>query len=108
MSFVCQDKLNIVMECLGESMEKRLNQYLEKSTYFQEKELLILMENILRALLEIHRQNMVHLDIKPANILVNSNINSEIEYKLCDFGLARNKSNNNNEDIDKGDSRYLA
>jgi serine/threonine protein kinase len=50
---------------------------------------------------------MVHLDIKPANIL--RSVSGEgIRYKLCDFGLARSKFNINNEDIDEGDSRYLA
>lgn len=50
---------------------------------------------------------MVHLDIKPANIL-RTNGNNQCKYKLCDFGLARCKFNTNNEDIDEGDSRYLA
>lgn len=75
---------------------------------FKEQDIIVLMDNILRALLGMHQQKIVHLDIKPANILVNTSDHSEVSYKLCDFGLTRNQFNNNNEDIDEGDSRYLA
>ncbi|CAG2111797.1 unnamed protein product [Medioppia subpectinata] len=40
---------------------------------------------LLRALKYIHSANVLHRDIKPDNILVNSNA----DLKVCDFGLAR-------------------
>ena len=40
---------------------------------------------ILRGLKYIHSANVVHLDLKPGNVLVNS----DCYLKICDFGLAR-------------------
>jgi serine/threonine protein kinase len=40
---------------------------------------------ILRGLKYIHSANVIHRDLKPRNILVNSNC----DLKICDFGLAR-------------------
>lgn len=40
---------------------------------------------ILRGLKYIHSANVIHLDLKPANVLVNANY----YLKICDFGLAR-------------------
>ena len=44
-----------------------------------------LLFKILCALSFIHQANIIHRDIKPGNLLVNS----ECEVFLCDFGLAR-------------------
>ncbi|KAG4426995.1 hypothetical protein IFR05_017522, partial [Cadophora sp. M221] len=46
---------------------------------------------ILRGLKFIHSANIMHRDIRPANILVNS----VGELKICDFGLARAPSSEN-------------
>lgn len=40
---------------------------------------------VLRGLKMIHSANVIHRDLKPLNILVNSNC----DVKICDFGLAR-------------------
>ena len=45
-----------------------------------------LIEDILKGLAYLHEVGVVHGDIKPANILVSSNLNVA---KLCDFGLGR-------------------
>lgn len=46
----------------------------------------------------------MHLDIKPENILIsNSNI-----HKLADLGLSRISSLKRGEQLEEGDSRYLA
>jgi hypothetical protein len=42
------------MECLGESIEKRLMSYKEKKMCFKEQDIIVLMDNILRALLGMH------------------------------------------------------
>jgi serine/threonine protein kinase len=44
---------------------------------------------ILRALVDLHAHGIVHRDIKPENILLLHGDESDIEVKLCDFGVAR-------------------
>eukprot|EP01041_Mallomonas_annulata_P003843 gene3843-7659_t len=46
---------------------------------------LSIMYQVLHVLAFIHSEGVLHRDIKPANILLDSNLN----VKLCDFGLAR-------------------
>lgn len=73
-----------------------------------------ILREILLALELVHRQGMVHLDIKPENIFVKNDL-----YKLGDFGLAhafrKHEEVHNNkrlerrsiDDIEEGDSRYM-
>jgi len=49
---------------------------------------------ILVGLKYIHSANVLHRDLKPGNLLVNS----DCEIKICDFGLARRVSSENGED----------
>jgi serine/threonine protein kinase len=58
------------------------------------------MREILLALEFIHRNKMVHLDIKPENIFVKND-----QFKLGDFGLVTKM---NSEDVEEGDSRYMS
>jgi len=60
-----------------------------------------LMREILLALEFIHRNGMVHLDIKPENIFVKND-----QFKLGDFGLVSKTSNGG--DVEEGDSRYMS
>jgi serine/threonine protein kinase len=49
-------------------------------------------KQMVEAVYYIHRQNVVHLDIKPSNFIV---IDDELSHiKLCDFGLAREINGN--------------
>lgn len=49
----------------------------------------------------IHKNGMVHLDIKPENIFVKND-----QFKLGDFGLVNKVSNH--KDVEEGDSRYMS
>lgn len=46
-------------------------------------------DQILKALVDLHKHGIVHRDIKPENILLLNGDESDIQVKLCDFGLAR-------------------
>lgn len=45
------------------------------------------MQNILISLAQIHQKKIIHRDIKPDNILIEDDINSN-KIKIADFGLA--------------------
>jgi serine/threonine protein kinase len=60
-----------------------------------------LLREMLLALDFIHRNNMVHLDIKPDNIFIKND-----QYKLGDFGLVTKLSAS--QDVEEGDSRYMS
>ena len=56
-----------------------------KDLVFDEEHALIVLYNILCALNFLHSGKIMHRDIKPGNILINSNC----QVKICDFGMAR-------------------
>jgi len=69
------------------------------------------LREVLLALELVHQRGMVHLDIKPENIMVKNDL-----YKLGDFGLANSFTKNEGKagatnitpDIEEGDSRYMS
>jgi serine/threonine protein kinase len=48
-----------------------------------------MLHQIASALYELHSHNVVHMDVKPENILKRQLSANEYIFKLCDFGLAR-------------------
>ena len=73
--------------------------------YIPEEDLRKIIRDILLGLSELHRQDIVHLDIKPGNILKGKNQN----YKLGDLGMARFLAKITEDvSIPEGDCRYLA
>jgi serine/threonine protein kinase len=52
----------------------------------------------LRALKSIHSADIVHRDVKPANLLLNANC----DLKVCDFGLARSLKSTDPESKEAG------
>jgi serine/threonine-protein kinase len=72
----------IVMEFIaGQS----LKQEVEQNGVFAEKKLRPVIYKIGQALEYIHEKNILHLDIKPSNILITKNNNP----KLIDFGISK-------------------
>ncbi|MBI3891953.1 MAG: SUMF1/EgtB/PvdO family nonheme iron enzyme [Candidatus Wallbacteria bacterium] len=65
----------------GESLDALLDRDLK----LPQERALVITENVLAALIYIHRQGVLHRDLKPANIL----LPKQGEAKLADFGLAR-------------------
>ncbi|CCH45780.1 Serine/threonine-protein kinase [Wickerhamomyces ciferrii] len=73
-------KLWIIMDyCAGGSLRTLL-----KPGKIEEKYLGVIIREVLIALQFVHRQNVIHRDIKAANVL----ISNEGRVQLCDFGVA--------------------
>jgi serine/threonine protein kinase len=54
-------------------------------TVLDEMHLVTILYNIICAFKFLHSAGVVHRDVKPANLLMDSNC----QVKICDFGLAR-------------------
>ncbi|XP_067867725.1 serine/threonine-protein kinase 17A [Heterodontus francisci] len=79
----------------------------EREDAFKEKDVKRLMRQILEGVAFLHRNNIVHLDLKPQNILLTSE--SPLgDIKIVDFGLSRRV--NNNEELREimGTPEYVA
>ena len=70
-----------IIQCL---METDLYKLL-KTQRLSNDHICYFLYQILRGLKYIHSANVLHRDLKPRNLLVNSNC----DLKICDFGLAR-------------------
>ncbi|ENN72969.1 hypothetical protein YQE_10400, partial [Dendroctonus ponderosae] len=84
--FETPERIFVVMEKLkGDMLEMILSHEKGRLT---ERVTKFLITQILVALKHLHSKNIVHCDLKPENVL----LNSDAEYpqvKLCDFGFAR-------------------
>ena len=60
----------------------------EQQEGIPQKTVLDIVRQIASALDEAHRQEIIHRDVKPANINIHIRGNGEIEVKLLDFGIA--------------------
>src|SRR5690606_10983117 len=78
-----------------EYMEHDLSGLADRKTDFKVEQIKCIMHQILSGVNYMHCNNIIHRDIKGANIL----INNKGEVKLADFGLAR--THNPNPNINK-------
>jgi len=62
-----------------------LKKIFKSAIYLQDIHIKTIMYNILCGLKFLHSADVLHRDMKPANIL----INEDCTVKICDFGLAR-------------------
>ena len=78
--------LDLSQICLVmEFIDTDLDQLLKHKIDFSEHHLVKIVYNSLCAIAFLHLSNIIHRDVKPANILISSDCN----VKLCDFGLSR-------------------
>lgn len=76
------ERVYLVFELLNESLIKTIN---AKPVPFTDDEVRYTMKQLLKGLSIIHKQGFFHRDLKPDNLMWDSN---KI-LKICDFGLAR-------------------
>ena len=71
-------------------METDLSQIIKSNQTLSDEHIQFFLYQILRGLKYVHSCGILHRDLKPRNLLVNSNC----DLKICDFGLARSNINN--------------
>jgi len=94
-AWIEDERLYIQMELCEISLEEALHAGLQLPL----DGMFTLAREMLLALQVLHGSNMVHLDLKPANIFIKQG-----HYKLGDFGLV---SPAGADDVEEGDSRYM-
>nr|XP_018908670.1 PREDICTED: extracellular signal-regulated kinase 2 [Bemisia tabaci] len=77
-----------------EYVETDLHKCIKREKILQDIHKRFIIYQLLKALKYIHSGNVIHRDLKPPNIL----INSQCHCKIADFGLARSVAPNQNED----------
>lgn len=81
----------IIMEFLPCDLRQILNT--SDSIQMDDEHALYLTFNLLQSINFLHSANLMHRDLKPGNILVDSNCN----VKICDFGLSRTMPQSSND-----------
>ncbi|XP_026770257.2 serine/threonine-protein kinase 17A isoform X3 [Pangasianodon hypophthalmus] len=79
----------------------------ERDEAFKEEDVKRLMRQILEGVAFLHKNNVVHLDLKPQNILLTSD-NPLGDIKIVDFGLSRMVSSNQEIREIMGTPEYVA
>lgn len=80
---------------LTELMQSDLHKIISSPQMLTQDHVKLFLYQILRGVKYLHSAGIIHRDIKPGNLLVNSNC----LLKICDFGLARVAEMNKNRDM---------
>jgi glycogen synthase kinase 3 beta len=78
--------LNVVMDYIPDTLSRIIRQYYKSKTQMPLISIKLYAYQMIRSLAYIHAIGICHRDIKPQNILVDSNLQS---LKMCDFGSAK-------------------
>ncbi|XP_076872177.1 LOW QUALITY PROTEIN: striated muscle preferentially expressed protein kinase [Brachyhypopomus gauderio] len=99
------EKKNVVV-LITELCREELLERLVKKTNILESEIRSCIRQILEGLAYLHQNDIIHLDIKPENILMSDRRSDQI--KICDFGNARTLSANEVQYCTYGTPEYIA
>ena len=78
--------LNVVMDFIPDTAYRVMKQYLKMKQMVPNLLVKLYSYQLLRSIAYIHAKGICHRDIKPQNILVDTNTHI---LKLCDFGSAK-------------------
>ncbi len=78
--------LYVIMDLATSDWEKEVLKRGEKKDFYDERELIKILKNLIKTFAQLQRINISHRDIKPQNVLYFKENNS---YKLSDFGEAK-------------------
>jgi mitogen-activated protein kinase 1/3 len=91
--------LYIVMEY----MQADLKKVIYSDNVLSEDHIAFIIYQVLCGLMHMHSAKVVHRDLKPGNILVNSNCKA----KICDLGLARGWTSKEDSDVSEAMTEYV-
>ena len=102
--------LYVLMDLASSDWEKEILIRQKKNLYYPEKELINILNSLIKTFSYLQTINISHRDIKPQNILFFAKKN---EFKLADFGEAKeliknNNNNNTNKQTLRGTELYMS
>lgn len=83
-SWIEDGELFLVMEYCQGSLQKIITEHRVSGSHFPEKTIIGYLRSALLGLASVHKHGILHLDIKPENILFKGST-----LKIADFGLSR-------------------
>ncbi|XP_062179230.1 putative cyclin-dependent kinase F-2 [Phragmites australis] len=83
------DDLHLVMEFVGPSLHDVMRARRRRGMPFTESEARRVMRRLLGGVEMMHRQGVMHCDLKPGNVLVGGEDARGRVLKICDLGLAK-------------------
>ena len=96
----------IFTEKMDMDLKKYMNLYRERLT---EYDILKIFKMIADALIYLHGKGIIHMDIKPENILININYSGKVtDLRISDFGLATTRNKINTDKMLGGSAGYMA
>lgn len=85
-SFIDNESFNIIMEdCNGLDLRKFITSHEKLNDFIEKDEIYYIILEICKGLKDIHDKNLIHRDLKPDNIF----LNSDVRIKIGDFGIER-------------------
>jgi len=105
-SFSDENSFNIVMEyCNGLDLRKFINNHKEKKKSIEKELIFQIISDICLGIKEIHKNKLIHRDLKPDNLF----IGSDLKIKIGDFGISKQLNNYNEYAKSQvGTIRYMA
>ena len=101
--------LYVLMDLASTDWEKEVLFRQKKKKFYNENELLLILNDLVKTFAQLQRMNISHRDIKPQNILVFKGIAHG--YKLADFGEAKELLSNStvtNKQTLRGTELYMS